>query len=408
MAYHHHHHHSPPPTAAAPSCYCCYSSPQTHIPAPHPPQQPAQPDPLLVDAVVSRLLYLHSYQTPIKPQTHHAYPQYRPLGKTLDLSSLVDRIEALEASLLRFSCSAGSVVSVRDAAARVIQQHFRAFLVRRSRILRQLQDLAIVKSSYVALRSSVSSSSYLRFGHISRKVEDLLLQLDSIEEDDPMISEGKKSISRNLDRFLRYVNERSNDVLPTRSNSGQRTGSKGRKDDVTLRAQKEIVNDLRGRVKRIQKMSRVLEKGERGGDVDLEGFDDFSDLEEKKHGVPVIGGIRSLRNGAKKSVKFVKNGDAYKVISNSDEQSSPEEENDSGNDSVDVSDKFKKVDVKESPKDEEQGQDNSGGLHSDGSDVGARGEHRGRYARYVFTPPVPEKMESAADSLMRKKKEEKL
>ncbi|KAM2993714.1 hypothetical protein FF2_045777 [Malus domestica] len=105
--------------------------------------------------------------------------------------SLLSRIEALEAFLHHYSSSHHSHSpysrSLRDSAARVIQTHFRAFLVRRSQTLRQLKDLAFIKSAFTFLKSSISSETHLDFHAISQKSINLLLKLDSIQVNNFMV-----------------------------------------------------------------------------------------------------------------------------------------------------------------------------------------------------------------------------
>ncbi|KAL2528632.1 BAG family molecular chaperone regulator 8 [Forsythia ovata] len=103
------------------------------------------------------------------------------------VSSLVRRIAALESSIHRHSSSSSSQ-SLRHAAARTIQTHFRAFLVRRSRTLRQLKNLASIKSTLNILKSCVSENTGFDYEAISQKATCLLLKLDCIQFD---VEEGK-------------------------------------------------------------------------------------------------------------------------------------------------------------------------------------------------------------------------
>ncbi|XP_051209941.1 uncharacterized protein [Lolium perenne] len=100
--------------------------------------------------------------------------------------------------------------SERELAARTIQEHFRRFLARRSRTLRQLKDLAILRSKAASLRSSLSGSGPRRCKDpvaVSEAAMGLLLHLDGIQGGDPMIREGKRAVSRELSRILEFVDK---------------------------------------------------------------------------------------------------------------------------------------------------------------------------------------------------------
>lgn len=101
------------------------------------------------------------------------------------LSCLLRKIDDLESSLSKFSACyeqrRDRHSTLRDSAARVIQTHFRSYLVHRSISFRQLKELATIKSSFLSLKSSVSGKPIFPFKVVSRKATDLLLQLDSIQ-----------------------------------------------------------------------------------------------------------------------------------------------------------------------------------------------------------------------------------
>ncbi|XP_062181644.1 uncharacterized protein LOC133885893 [Phragmites australis] len=98
--------------------------------------------------------------------------------------------------------------SARELAARTIQAHFRRFLARRSRTLRQLKELAVLRSKAAAIRGSLSGR---RGGAdpaaVSEAAMSLLLRLDAIQGGDPMIREGKRAVSRELSRILEFVDK---------------------------------------------------------------------------------------------------------------------------------------------------------------------------------------------------------
>ena len=90
---------------------------------------------------------------------------------------------SLKSSLHHFSISShySPPPSLRDLAVRVIQTHFCAFLVHRSRTLRHLKELALIKSAFNSLKSSTSSETHFDYDTLSHKAMDLLLKLDYIQ-----------------------------------------------------------------------------------------------------------------------------------------------------------------------------------------------------------------------------------
>ncbi|CAL9248094.1 unnamed protein product [Arabidopsis halleri] len=222
MASHHHHHHNNNGCSrhqnhhnniplVATSTHCC-----TQINHPSPP-----PEDNLLHLVAS---YIQNQQqeTQCSCQNFNVIRgQHRVLGQQKNvprdydqvvLSCLLRKIDDLESSLNKFSAfyeqRRDRHSTLRDSAARVIQTHFRSYLVHRSISFRQLKELAMIKSSFVSLKSSVSGKPIFPFKIVSRKATDLLLQLDSIQgRIDPMIRSSKRSLSRDLVRFLQYVDD---------------------------------------------------------------------------------------------------------------------------------------------------------------------------------------------------------
>ncbi|KAJ6421577.1 hypothetical protein OIU84_028866 [Salix udensis] len=234
MASHHHcqNHVSAPTTftttTTAPCCCFSHCSTQPHHHPISPPQLSTDP---LLQSLVSLLqqqqqLQLQHHRSHLfspclnEPNSHkknhhqqsklHFQQEDDPQQTHFVLSSLLQRINTLESSLHQFSaCSSNNHSchshSLRDTAARVIQTHFRAFLVHRSRTLRQLKELAFIKSGFNSLKSSISTESHFDFKVVSHKAMDLLLKLDSIQGGDPMIRDGKRSVTRDLVRFMEFV-----------------------------------------------------------------------------------------------------------------------------------------------------------------------------------------------------------
>ncbi|GJM89041.1 hypothetical protein PR202_ga05637 [Eleusine coracana subsp. coracana] len=123
---------------------------------------------------------------------------------------------------------AGPPSSARDLAARTIQAHFRRFLARRSRTLRQLKELAVLRSKSAALRGSLSGrQGGADPAAVSEATMGLLFRLDAIQGGDPMIREGKRAVSRELTRILEFVDKvlvKEHEQLPVRDNGDYHEG----------------------------------------------------------------------------------------------------------------------------------------------------------------------------------------
>ncbi|CAL9758141.1 unnamed protein product [Musa acuminata subsp. burmannicoides] len=173
---------------------------------------------------------------PPAPPHYHRHEQqqqqqfYQHQAQPL-IESLLRRIAALESSFPHLSSPISSpsplpchgrqrqerpltpsppssfALSLRDLAARRIQASFRRFLLRRSQTLRHLKDLAAMKSSVAACRSALSDETHVDPRYLTEKAMDLLLRLDAIQSGDPMVREGKRSISRELVRMLDFIDK---------------------------------------------------------------------------------------------------------------------------------------------------------------------------------------------------------
>ncbi|KAJ9173221.1 hypothetical protein P3X46_016381 [Hevea brasiliensis] len=476
----HHHCQNPAPitatstTIATCCCSCHYNHCciQTHHPSPPPPQQ-LSIDPLL-QALGSLLqqqqqlpnLYPSCTNKPHTQKNHlhnlRFHPQslhFQQLGddkQTLSvLASLLQRINSLESSLHHFSTSSTSnnhchpSYSLREAAARIIQTHFRAFLVRRSRTLSQLQDLAFIKSSLNSLKSSISNKTQFNCEVISHKAMDLLLKLDSIQGGDPMIRDGKSSISRDIVRFLEFVDglaakRNGCSYKPAKNVRSVRNGNKSRALNASIgygglfEHQKEVVDKLSGRGEKIRGFSKVC--GDDEEDVVLEGFQQFIDNEEDgdenpklfpngKQGLSIIGNGVLIRSNfgqsrKKKTVTFAENGNAYRVFSDNYEsilngegifaEGSNSSDDDHG-ENMDYNVIEERKGISKGTEDGEvfEEENASSTQSSDGEGNPIRNDyeiHRAcqdQYGSLVFSAPVPVKMEAKAD-LMKKRQAVKI
>ncbi|KAL1194487.1 BAG family molecular chaperone regulator 8 [Cardamine amara subsp. amara] len=204
---HQNHHHNIPQFATSP--YCC---PQSNHPSP-------PPEANLLHLLAS---YLQNQQQETQCSCETQFQSFNGIRRQqkkvprpqqeydnhIVLSCLLRKINDLESSLNKFSASYDQHSTLRDSAARIIQTHFRSYLVHRSVSFRQLKELATIKSSFLSLKSSILEKPHFPFKAVSRKASDLLLQLDSIQgRIDPMIRSSKRSLSRDLVRFLQYIDD---------------------------------------------------------------------------------------------------------------------------------------------------------------------------------------------------------
>ncbi|WVZ03315.1 hypothetical protein V8G54_024121 [Vigna mungo] len=103
-------------------------------------------------------------------------------------------------------------LSPQDAAL-LIQISFRAYLIRRSKALRALRELAVAKSKLKEIRAQFNNFSYRR--HVARDAEErqrfsekiivLLLTVDAIEGADIMVRSAKRSMVDELEAMLDVV-----------------------------------------------------------------------------------------------------------------------------------------------------------------------------------------------------------
>ncbi|KAK7273352.1 hypothetical protein RIF29_14401 [Crotalaria pallida] len=332
MASHHHphphSHHQPPPPST--NCCCCCSNPPSY-PFCTPPS-PTHPH--LLEAIASllsqhqqhnHLLPPHLY--PNKSHTLFAQTHYNNQHQHQQISLLLHRIESLESSLNHRTYHFNR--SLRDAAARVIQTHFRSFLVSRSRTLRHLQHLAFLKSAFNALKSSFSNDTDIDFAALSHKAFDLLLQLDSIEGCDPMVKDGKRLISRDLVQFLDSIERVAvkKHLFYVKAAKSVRFGQKVNKSrDSSDDEKRKLLQNLRGRVEKISRLCKVSENIE---DSEPEGI--HNDDGDHDDGVPSVlirrrNGVSTNENGVfmqrqgvqprvQKSVRFAENGKSFEVHS---------------------------------------------------------------------------------------------
>ncbi|KAG8384639.1 hypothetical protein BUALT_Bualt04G0138800 [Buddleja alternifolia] len=249
---------------------------------------------------------------------YHSFQEERPNHPTV--SSLLRRIAALESALGRRSSS----TSLRDAAARTIQTYFRAFLLRRSRTLRQLKDLAFIKSKLSALKSSVSEQTHFDYDVVYRRAMDLLRRLDSIQGGDPMIRDGKSSIRRELNNFFDFIDGFYSERRRISSGVKVRYERTNVKSKVPIMERKmsnvkcgdlkrENMQKLRGLVERIDKLAEELDEEE------SEVIESPIIITRKQNVAGNVSGVMVKHHGGaqpkvKKSVSFAEDGKVYRLL----------------------------------------------------------------------------------------------
>ena len=266
-----------------------------------------------------------------------------------------------------------------------------------------------------------------------------------------MIRDGKRSISRDLVRFLEFIDGvavrragLSFKVMKNmrfghpNCNKGSVLGTKIR----SLRGQREVTQNMGARAEKIGGFSRAYQNDE--DDVEFEGFQQAFDDEEEENEeeesprVVICGKNGQIRNGVlvkkngvqsrvKKSVSFAENGNVYRVFSNTHEPISRKNGSASLDESV-SSDDQEELDgnlcseleeVKGFPQGAEDddearlenggspqtsdGERNSARVIRNGGDYEIRGHFNDQNGDFVFSAPFPMKMEAKADQMKKKR-----
>lgn len=259
-----------------------------------------------------------------------------------------------------------------------------------------------------------------------------------------MIRDGKKSITRDLVRFLEFMDGVAvkRKGLSIKAMKNDRFGKNGDKSRALLGSkcgnldvdQRAIIGKLRDRVEKIRGFARVSDNDDEH--VELEGFQHFSNDDEEEECAQVVinGKSGRIRNGVlmkrhevqprvKKTVSFLEDGNLFKVSTNTRESVLNGDGtylDDSGGSSDDHEELVEKIcsEVEEiksfsqSTEDDEEEHEEKGGFlqTSEGESIPKstrieRRETRGNFQNdkrhFVFTPPLPVQMEAKADLGMR-------
>ncbi|KAI3835094.1 hypothetical protein MKX03_016780 [Papaver bracteatum] len=437
---------------------------QSSPPPPPPPSHHLSPspqcnppysiDPLLIQSIVTQIL--QSSQPPPPPE-NHLYPKFLKPQKQQQkqtqnqeekrtrslLKNLHSRIDALESYLHHLSTSSSSSShslhnqpSLRDLAARIIQIHFRAFLVRRSRTLRYLKNLAFIKSSFNSLKSSLSgnnNNSQLNHSALSQKAMDLLLKLDSVQGGDPMIRDGKRLISRDLVRFLEFI-----DSITVKRQQISSKSMKNVRIQTGNNQEFRVCHDQGGNPKvldklnqRIQNCYRVIDD-ENGTDDDEEEEGEIEDLhpvddEQENSRNPNYGILVKRPNVSvklKKNVKFADDEQNVFVCSSGSQDSDSDVVSigGGGNDQRQFVESLSRnadeivggysSKVSEDDDDEGASQSSNGSEGSTREYVktevmnnnGSNKQFSNGNGNFLFSPPMPVTMEPKIDDLMSRRK----
>ncbi|XP_024014635.1 BAG family molecular chaperone regulator 8, chloroplastic [Eutrema salsugineum] len=231
-----------------------------------------------------------------------------------EYDNLLRKIDDLDLSLNRFSARRDSSYStLKDSAARVIQTHFRSYLVRRSISLRQLKELASIKSSFLSLKSSVSGKTHFPFEAVSREATDLLLQLDSIQgRVDSMIRDGKRTLCRDLVRFLHYIDDcavkRREIVCKSAKDVSFRSKCK------SSGAKLHVGEGRRTTSEKPKKQIQTIYVTSNGGEEDIAELEEFHFMTDDAQGIPIVSVESSRKLGSSKSrVGALRQGDKAKT-----------------------------------------------------------------------------------------------
>ncbi|XP_051117984.1 BAG family molecular chaperone regulator 6-like [Andrographis paniculata] len=311
MASHHHFcHHSA--AVAACNCGCCCAS---YTPC-HPHLHHAPPPPPPSSTGFHQPHFYRDYTNPPNPphfpQIHQdrSFQDQRPTHAAV--TSLLRRISALESALRRRSPEGSASHSLRAAAARTIQTYFRAYLCRRSRTLRQLQDLAAIKSTLGTLKTLISKNPQFDYDVVYHKTLNLLLKLDAIQGDDPMIRNGKSSLTAELNKFLDIIDgiclEGKAQLIGLRKTKRKGDDLKSRVSNVQMKLGNLKIGN--SKVDNVDKLSALLERIDKLAE-EINEEEDNQSLKNSINGV-----LRSkigARSKSKKNVSFVEDGRVYKV-----------------------------------------------------------------------------------------------
>lgn len=316
----------------------------------------------------------------------------------------------------------------------------------------------MIKSSFLSLKSSVSGKPIFPYKVVSRKATDLLLQLDSIQgRVDPMIRSSKRSLSRDLVRFLQYVDdcvvkrysaasvsfvgshskrpqgfgvveERRVEKLRNRMGKVFVTCDEGEELDSTTDDSEEVSIDKRKSgsskfrtganvVKPTVRKTMVLDKNrtvyqdESVDSSEEETLVVTRDNERKHHGLKTRKMVLVKEGGGKsrvvKTVRFDEDGNVYKVYGDTPESSITEEGDDSTSGSNDGNGDKKGnenevEEIKYVPKENEGFEEEEDETHSENevssSEASESNEHKQRQIQVqkgnlMVSPPLPLKME---------------
>ncbi|KAI4384726.1 hypothetical protein MLD38_002841 [Melastoma candidum] len=213
-----------------------------------------------------------------KEKGHDSGTRLVEIEEPADHRSLVLRQAlARRAEAIRSARGKKKELSPEDAAV-MIQMNFRAYLIRRSQVLRALRELAVAKAKLKEIRALFNNFSYRR--RLSRDAEErqrfsekvivLLLSVEAIEGVDLMVRCSKKAMVNELEVILDVV-----DPQPAGRSLSMRRRTFDMPDGVV---KKEIADG----VAQIVRMLDEEEQNDRGGELPIYIGDDRTDKDAFK------------------------------------------------------------------------------------------------------------------------------
>lgn len=248
----------------------------------------------------------------------------------------------------------------------------------------------------------------------------LLLKLDSIKGGDPMIRDGKKSLSRELFNFLEFVEGLKRRGLSSRLVKNVRNGDVKSRGFQGKRMTGNVnVEKLKVLVERINKLSQYDEEGveliENSGVSDISMTRNQGVFQNRNGGLMKRGdGVQSK---GRKSVTFADNGNVYRVYRSTEKPCSNGDcdisinEDDSIDDERELPENLCReveeigVSSKEAEDDEEEKDllENGSGGEKELRNYPESESKQVEMGGFVFSAPLPVKMETRGDFLENRK-----
>lgn len=248
----------------------------------------------------------------------------------------------------------------------------------------------------------------------------LLIKLDSIQGSDPMIRDGKRSISRELIRFMEFIDEMSteNHVISVKNVRFSKNGKKSvilqREQKIRASGSRVLGGDDDDERKFPKNPSNQTKKNVRVSSVPkVEEEAESLELENPRKPQNRFGGLMKNQPKGKKTVSFSENGNVYRLIKSSHSYASSDD-TDSSNGGEEEEVEEIGVSSKETEVEDEDSSEMSENEMDPRKNLGTRMNHSTKKHQsdqeqneedddedddnFVFSAPLPEKMEYRVDS----------